>query len=89
MILAAAYVLWMVQRTTQGTVNPLLERVDGMRKDMSRREIAVVTPLIVLILLLGFYPKPVIDVINPAVKATLSQIGSSDPAPTAASGGGK
>ena len=88
-ILACIYVLWMVQRTTQGKLNPMLERVDGMRKDMSRREVAVVAPLIALILLLGFYPKPVIDVINPAVKATLSQIGSSDPAPTAASGGGK
>jgi NADH-quinone oxidoreductase subunit M len=82
-VLAAAYVLWMVQRTTQGTVNPALATMDKMRKDMSAREIAVVAPLIVLILFLGFYPKPVIDVINPAVKATLSQIGSHDPAPTA------
>ena len=60
-----------------------------MRRDLTRRELAVVTPLIVLILLLGFYPKPVIDVINPAVKATLTQIGTSDPAPTTATGGGK
>jgi NADH-quinone oxidoreductase subunit M len=82
-VLAAAYVLWMVQRTTQGTVNPTLASVDKMRKDLSVREAVVVTPLIVLILFLGFYPKPVIDVINPAVKATLSQIGSTDPAPTA------
>ncbi len=82
-VLAAAYVLWMVQRTTQGTVNPALASVDKMRKDLSVREAVVVTPLIVLILFLGFYPKPVIDVINPAVKATLSQIGSTDPAPTA------
>jgi len=88
-ILAACYVLWMVQRTTQGAVNPLLSRVDGMRKDMSAREVTVVAPLIVLILVLGFYPKPVIDVINPAVRATLTQIHSSDPAPTVASGGGK
>jgi NADH-quinone oxidoreductase subunit M len=88
-ILAAAYVLWMVQRTTQGTVNPALEEVAPMRKDMRPREVAVVAPLIALILLLGFYPKPVIDVINPAVKATLTQIGTSDPAPTVASGGGK
>jgi NADH-quinone oxidoreductase subunit M len=88
-ILAACYVLWMVQRTTQGAVNPLLSRVDGMRKDMSVREVTVVAPLIVLILVLGFYPKPVIDVINPAVRATLTQIHSSDPAPTVASGGGK
>jgi NADH-quinone oxidoreductase subunit M len=38
--------------------------------------------LIALILVLGFYPKPVLDVINPAVKATLSDVGKSDPAPT-------
>ena len=36
-----------------------------------------------LILLLGFYPKPVTDVINPAVQATLSDVGKTDPAPTA------
>jgi NADH-quinone oxidoreductase subunit M len=82
-ILAAAYVLWMVQRAMQGTVNPSLERVDTMRKDLSAREVVVVAPLIALILFLGFYPKPVIDVVNPAVRATLSQIGSTDPAPTA------
>jgi NADH-quinone oxidoreductase subunit M len=88
-ILAAGYVLWMVQRTTQGTVNPTMERVDKMRRDITAREVVVVAPLVALILLLGFYPKPVIDVINPAVKATLTQIGSTDPAPTAANGGGK
>ena len=51
----------------------------------------MVAPLIVLILFLGFYPKPVIDVINPAVKATLHDIGKTDPAPTTsnATGGGK
>jgi NADH-quinone oxidoreductase subunit M len=89
MILAAAYILWMVQRTTQGTPNPALEKIEPMRKDMNAREVAVVAPLIALILLLGFYPKPVIDVINPAVKATLGQIGVSDPAATTATGGGK
>ena len=64
-------------------------KIDAMRKDMSAREVIVVTPLIVLLLLLGFYPKPVTDVINPAVKATFSQIGTSDPNPTVAQGGGK
>jgi NADH-quinone oxidoreductase subunit M len=88
-ILAAAYILWMVQRTTQGAPNPAMEKVEPMRKDMNAREVAVVAPLIALILLLGFYPKPVIDVINPAVKATLGQIGASDPATTTATGGGK
>jgi NADH-quinone oxidoreductase subunit M len=88
-ILAASYVLWMVQRTTQGTLNPALERIDAMRRDLSARELVVVTPLIALLLLLGFYPKPVTDVINPAVTATFSQLGTTDPNPTVAQGGGK
>jgi NADH-quinone oxidoreductase subunit M len=84
-ILAAAYVLWMIQRTTQGPLNPVLDQ-PGIRekfKDISRREIAVVTPLVVLLLVLGAYPKPVLDVINPAVQATMTDIGKKDPAPTA------
>ncbi|MGK5737365.1 NADH-quinone oxidoreductase subunit M [Micromonospora sp. URMC 103] len=81
-ILAAAYVLWMVQRTTQGTVNPALTEVDGMRRDLNLREKVVVAPLIALIVLLGFYPKPVTDVINPAVQATMDDMGKTDPAPS-------
>ncbi|MEH0844551.1 NADH-quinone oxidoreductase subunit M [Micromonospora sp. CPCC 205711] len=84
-ILAAAYVLWMVQRTTQGTLNPELAEVEGMRRDLSLREKAVVAPLIALIVLLGFYPKPVTDVINPAVQATMNDVGRTDPAPTVGS----
>lgn len=83
-ILAAAYVLWMVQRTMQGTLNPALSHVDGMRRDITLREKVVVTPLIALILLLGFYPKPITDVINPAVQATMQGVvgEKSEPAPT-------
>jgi NADH-quinone oxidoreductase subunit M len=91
-ILAAGYVLWMVQRTTQGALNPALEKVETMRRDISAREMVVVAPLVALILLLGFYPKPVLDVINPAVKATFSQVGKADPNPTVgqvAQGGSK
>ncbi|MEH0938011.1 NADH-quinone oxidoreductase subunit M [Micromonospora psammae] len=84
-ILAAAYVLWMVQRTTQGTLNPELTEVEGMRRDLSLREKVVVAPLIALIVLLGFYPKPVTDVINPAVQATMNDVGRTDPAPTVGS----
>jgi NADH-quinone oxidoreductase subunit M len=82
-ILAAAYVLWMVQRTTQGTLNPALTQIDAMKRDLNLREKVVVAPLIALIVLLGFYPKPVTDVINPAVQATMEDVGRTDPAPTA------
>jgi NADH-quinone oxidoreductase subunit M len=53
-ILAAAYVLWMVQRTTQGLPNPALAEVPAMRKDITLREKVVVAPLILLLLFLGF-----------------------------------
>jgi len=86
-ILAAAYVLWMVQRTTQGTLNPALTEVPAMHKDISLREKIVVAPLVLLLLLLGFYPKPVTDVINPAVEATMQDVGTTDPAPAAVANG--
>ncbi|UQU64666.1 NADH-quinone oxidoreductase subunit M [Couchioplanes caeruleus] len=86
-ILAAAYVLWMFQRTTQGTLNPALNDVPAMHKDITLREKLVVAPLVLLLLLLGFYPKPVTDVINPAVQATMQDVGKTDPAPTAVANG--
>jgi NADH-quinone oxidoreductase subunit M len=55
--------------------------------DLSKREIAVLTPLVVLIVFLGFYPKPVLDVINPTVATTMSSVGFSDPAPGVNGGG--
>jgi NADH-quinone oxidoreductase subunit M len=55
--------------------------------DLKAREIAVVTPLIALIVFLGVYPKPVLDVINPTAAQTMIESGQTDPAP--AIGGGK
>ena len=77
-VLAAIYVLYLYQRTFQGTVS---EKVAKFR-DVNPREIAAVAPLLALIVFLGVYPKPVLDVINPAVQATLSDVGKTDPAPT-------
>ncbi|HEY0166821.1 MAG TPA: NADH-quinone oxidoreductase subunit M [Jatrophihabitans sp.] len=85
-ILAAIYVLLLYQRTMQG---PLKEKVSGFR-DLNLREVLAVSPLIVLILALGIYPKPVIDIINPAVEFTMNDIGQTDPQPQqAAQPGGK
>jgi NADH-quinone oxidoreductase subunit M len=76
-ILAAIYILLLYQRTMQGSLSA---KVNGFR-DLNARELLAVTPLIVLILALGVYPKPVIDIINPAVKYTLHDIGQTDPQP--------
>ncbi|MCZ4122238.1 NADH-quinone oxidoreductase subunit M [Streptomyces sp. H39-S7] len=76
-VLAALYVLVLYQRTMTG---PVKAGIEGM-KDLRIREIAVVTPLIVLLLFLGVYPKPLTDIINPAVGQTLSDVHKTDPKP--------
>ncbi|HTW05658.1 MAG TPA: NADH-quinone oxidoreductase subunit M [Streptosporangiaceae bacterium] len=76
-VLAAIYILWMYQRTMTG---PTTESVASM-PDLRFRELLAVVPLIALIFAMGIYPKPVLDVINPAVRATMSQVGASDPVP--------
>ncbi|MDF2979461.1 MAG: proton-translocating NADH-quinone oxidoreductase, chain, partial [Actinomycetospora sp.] len=47
--------------------------------DLTRGEIAVMTPLVVLILVLGFFPGPVLEVLEPAVAATMAEVGAADP----------
>ena len=76
-VLAALYILLMYQRTMTG---PTVPSVAGM-KDLGLREVTALAPLLVLIVLLGFYPKPLTAIIEPAVQDTLQQVGVSDPAP--------
>jgi NADH-quinone oxidoreductase subunit M len=47
--------------------------------DLSVREITVLVPLIIAILVLGFFPGPVLDVVNPSVAATMTEVGLTDP----------
>lgn len=47
--------------------------------DLSIREIAVLVPLAALILLLGLFPQPVLNVITPSVGATVTEVGLTDP----------
>jgi len=82
LVLSALYILWAYQRMMGG---PIKEDNDRLR-DLVPREILVVAPLIALLLLLGVYPKPALDVINPAVSHTLTTINQPDPAPKMAEG---
>lgn len=82
-ILAALYILLMYKRMMTGPTPELAEPVP----DWNLREKIVVAPLIVAFLFLGFYPKPALDVLNPAVSTTLQFVGVSDPAPTNAADG--
>jgi len=76
-ILATIYILWMYQRTMGG---PVRDQVAGMR-DLRPRELLAVAPLIVLLVGVGVYPKPVLDIINPAVRVTMTQVHVTDPVP--------
>lgn len=82
LVLSAIYILWMYQRMMTGPVAVDNEKL----RDLVPRELLVVAPLIALLLVLGVYPKPVLDVIDPAVGHTLTTIGQVDPAPRVAEG---
>ena len=86
-VLAALYILLMYQRVMTGPKPSFAEGESP--HDLSWRERAVVVPIIASFLVLGFFPKPVLDLLNPAVERTLQYVGVTDPAPADASGSTK
>jgi NADH-quinone oxidoreductase subunit M len=68
-ILSALYALTLYRRIIFGKLEkPSLATIT----DMNPREIAIMAPLVVLTLVLGFYPKPVFDTTSGAVKAMIA-----------------
>jgi NADH-quinone oxidoreductase subunit M len=78
LVLSAVYMLWLYQRVMTGPVAKGNEEIGDLRP----RELVVVAALIALLFVLGVYPKPVLDLINPAVENTMTTIGQHDPAPS-------
>ncbi|HEY4737920.1 MAG TPA: NADH-quinone oxidoreductase subunit M [Xanthobacteraceae bacterium] len=63
-ILSAAYALWLYRKIIFGTLErPALFNI----RDIGWREITIMTPLIVLTIVLGVYPKPVLDISSASV----------------------
>jgi NADH-quinone oxidoreductase subunit M len=77
-VLAALYILLMYQRTMTGPTPDIVREKVG---DLKGREVLAVAPLLVVIVALGFFPQPVLDVINPAVDRVMVNVGATDPAP--------
>ena len=69
-ILAAVYMLWAVQRAFTGEP----DEKNTATREIGFREICTVAPLLGLSLFLGFYPKPVLDRLQPAVAALVTQV---------------
>jgi NADH-quinone oxidoreductase subunit M len=70
-ILAAAYLLWLYQRTMLGKVtNPKNEHL----KDLNWREWVVFAPLIIWAFSIGLYPKPYFDVLQKPVQQIVERV---------------
>ena len=77
-VLAALYILIPVQKALHGPTT----RGNENLKDLNLREKLAIAPIIAIIVVLGFYPSPLLKVINPAASHVISQMGFTDPAPT-------
>ena len=83
-VLTAGYMLYMLQQVNFG--EPKEEWVDHDLGDADRFELAAWVPLIVLIVVVGFYPKLIFDVTTDSVTSLVDMVFKSDL--TAAIGGG-
>jgi NADH-quinone oxidoreductase subunit M len=69
-ILSAAYALWMYRRVIMGALTK--EELRYMF-DLNGREIAVFAPLVVLVLLFGVWPQPLLNVFSASVANLLNE----------------
>ena len=67
---AALYLLWAYQQAFHGKPSAAVKET----RDLSWNERIVIAPLIVLIVVLGVYPKPVIDRITPSVNRLVDHV---------------
>src|SRR5918994_62548 len=84
-VLAALYILIMYQRTMTG---PASEEVKEKITELNGRERLAMAPLVLLILLLGVFPKPMLSIIEPSTQATMQHVGVTDPEPRVSAEGG-
>lgn len=81
-VLAALYILIPVQKALHGPVTPGNENLP----DLNRREKIAIAPVMAIIIALGFYPSPLLNVINPASAHVLEVQGFTDPSPSDSAG---
>ncbi|HYZ85695.1 MAG TPA: NADH-quinone oxidoreductase subunit M, partial [Bryobacteraceae bacterium] len=70
-VLAAAYLLWLFQRITFGE----LSSENRCLPDLTRVELLVCVPLVILMIAIGVYPSPVLAFLEPAAKSLLQTVG--------------
>jgi NADH-quinone oxidoreductase subunit M len=75
-VLAALYILLPIQKALHGSAVPGNESLT----DLNLREKIAIAPVIAVIIAMGFYPKPVLDLINPTAQKVVTTAGFADPA---------
>jgi NADH-quinone oxidoreductase subunit M len=80
MILSAIYMLWMFRRVIFG---PLANPENQKLKDLDGREILILAPVVVLIIVMGLYPQPFLSRMKPSIDVTLKRVFANQGTPTA------
>ncbi len=70
-VLAASYLLYMIQRVLLGPLNPKWEKL----AEINGRELLTLVPLMVLILAIGLYPKFILGYLTPSLASLLAKVG--------------
>lgn len=70
-IWAAVYMLWMLQRVLFGAVT---HPENTTLRDLNAREVGLLIPLLVLMLLMGVYPRPFLDRSKASVEAVRARV---------------
>ena len=74
-VLAALYILIPIQKALHGPTTAGNESLT----DLSLKEKIAIAPVIAIIVVMGFYPKPVLDLINPTAEHVVTKAGFTDP----------
>ena len=82
-ILSAAYALWLYRKMIFGTLKPALEGI----KDIGLREAVIFAPLVILTILFGVAPKPVLDMSATSIAQLLDGYNKANGVKTAAAPG--
>jgi NADH-quinone oxidoreductase subunit M len=69
-VFSVIYMLWMTRRVFHG---PPPAHIEQGARDLAPAEVALLVPLVVLILWIGIYPKPLLERISPSVEALLAE----------------
>ncbi len=82
-VISAIYMLWAYQRVFHG--KPVDQALIPQERsiDLKRNQILVLVPLMVIVVAIGIYPRPILDRITPTVNALVAHVTSSTPASSA------